>query len=82
MMINAKTKNEKIKLIYNFIKLYINKNKISPSFYEISKGCKIKSTETIRRYLLILEELGYIKLKKVQTTNLVTRGIEIVNREV
>ena len=61
-----------------FVRDNISKNSIAPSFTEIRDGCGIKSTETVRRYLLKLEDEGYIKIKKIETVNMVARGIVVL----
>ena len=78
MRIENEKKQKNMMNVYSFVKDYIERNNISPSFTEIRDGCKIKSTETVRRYLMMLENEGYINIKKIQTINMVARGITVI----
>lgn len=52
---------EKIQLIYNFTKDYIEKNGFPPSIREICDKCKIKSTATAFSYIEKLKNQGLIE---------------------
>ena len=60
--------------LYNFIKNYIEENKISPSYDEMKKFLNLKSKSDIFRYLNSIEKLGYIR-----KINKKSRIVEIVN---
>jgi repressor LexA len=57
------------KKTYDFIKEYINREKISPTLKEISAGINIKSRGTICRYVYALIELGLIGKNKEKNTS-------------
>ncbi len=54
--------NSTEKKLLKYITEYISKRGISPSLREISKYAKIKSPTTVRKYLDILNEKGYINI--------------------
>lgn len=60
--------------LYNFIKNYIEENKISPSYDEMKKFLNLKSKSGIFHYLNSIEKLGYIR-----KINKKSRIVEIVN---
>lgn len=63
--------------LYNFIKNYIEENKISPSYDEMKNFLNLKSKSDIFRYLNSIEKLGYIR-----KINKKSRIVEIVkNRD-
>ena len=63
--------------LYNFIKNYIEENKISPSYDEMKKFLNLKSKSGIFHYLNSIEKLGYIR-----KINKKSRIVEIVkNRD-
>ena len=66
------TKNAK-KLL-EFLRKYIEKNKISPNYEEMKDHMGLKSKSSIFQYLEYLEELGHIKKDKLKS-----RSIELNN---
>jgi repressor LexA len=65
------TKN--MERVFNYIKEYIEINAVSPSYDEIVKAMNMKSKSNIARYILILEERGWIskEMYKARTLKLV-----------
>tara|TARA_R100001594_G_scaffold122221_3_gene158320 strand:+ start:211 stop:402 length:192 start_codon:yes stop_codon:yes gene_type:complete len=59
--------------VYNFIKEYIETNNESPSYDEIVKAMNMKSKSNVARYILNLEERGWIlkEMYKARTLKLV-----------
>ncbi|MZK53867.1 LexA family protein [Clostridium beijerinckii] len=51
---------EKQREIFNIIKNYIDKERISPTIREICEIAGLKSSSTVHSYLSRLEEKGYI----------------------
>ena len=62
------TKNAK-KLL-DFLKSYIGKNDISPSYEEMKIHMNLKSKSSIFQYLDYLEDLGYIKKNKLKSRSI------------
>lgn len=62
------TKNAK-KLL-EFLRKYIEKNKISPNYEEMKKHMGLKSKSSIFQYLEYLEELGHIKKDKLKSRSI------------
>ncbi|MCB6288568.1 LexA repressor [[Clostridium] scindens] len=62
--------------IYDFLVSFITKNGYSPTIREISDGTGLKSTATIYRHLMVLEQMGMIHLKDNKT-----RAISLVGYE-
>ena len=62
------TKNAK-KLL-EFLRKYIEKNKISPNFEEMKEHMGLKSKSSIFQYLEYLEELGHIKKDKLKSRSI------------
>ena len=60
------TKNAK-KLL-DFLRKYIEKNKISPNYEEMKEHMGLKSKSSIFQYLEYLEEQGHIKKDKLKHT--------------
>ena len=52
---------EKQKVVYNYIKEYIDRHSISPYIREIQEGCEIHCYKSAVDKLLALEKKGYIK---------------------
>lgn len=51
----------KQKLVYNFLKKYINKNNRAPYIREIQTSCSINSYKSVIDKLIALERKGYIQ---------------------
>ena len=62
------TKNAK-KLL-EFLRQYIEKNKISPNYEEMKEHMGLKSKSSIFQYLEYLEELGHIKKDKLKSRSI------------
>ena len=62
------TKNAK-KLL-EFLRKYIEKNKISPNYEEMKDHMGLKSKSSIFQYLEYLEELGHIKKDKLKSRSI------------
>ena len=62
------TKNAK-KLL-EFLRKYIQKNKISPNYEEMKEHLGLKSKSSIFQYLEYLEELGHIKKDKLKSRSI------------
>lgn len=62
------TKNAK-KLL-EFLRKYIEKNKISPNYEEMKEHMGLKSKSSIFQYLDYLEELGHIKKDKLKSRSI------------
>jgi len=62
------TKNAK-KLL-EFLRKYIEKNKISPNYEEMKEYMGLKSKSSIFQYLEYLEELGHIKKDKLKSRSI------------
>ena len=71
-----KKSEQKILQIYEFLNDYINNHGFPPSYREIGIGVGLKSINSVKEYLDILETQG--KIKKQSTKN---RCIEIVKKE-
>tara|TARA_R100001530_G_C4198665_1_gene124139 strand:+ start:304 stop:549 length:246 start_codon:yes stop_codon:yes gene_type:complete len=65
------TKN--MERVFNYIKEYIEINAVSPSYDEIVKAMNMKSKSNVARYILNLEERGWIskEMYKARTLKLV-----------
>ncbi len=65
------TKN--MEKVYRYIKEYIETNNISPSYDEILSALNMKSKSNVARYILNLEERGWIlkEMYKARTLKLV-----------
>lgn len=48
--------------IYDFLVSFITKNGFSPTIREICDGTGLKSTATIYRHLMVLEQMGRIRV--------------------
>jgi repressor LexA len=66
------------KKTYDFIKSYINREKISPTLKEISLGINIQSRGTVSRYVQALIDLGYIAKHKAKNTS---RNLELTTKD-
>ena len=66
------TKNAK-KLL-EFLKSYIKRNNVSPSFEEMKRYMQLKSKSSIFQYLDYLENLGHIKREKLKS-----RSVKLVS---
>ena len=62
------TKNAK-KLL-NFLKSYMNKNRIPPTYEEMKNFMKLKSKSSIFQYLEYLEDLGHIRRDKLKSRSI------------
>lgn len=67
------TKNAK-KLL-EFLRKYIEKNKISPNYEEMKEYMGLKSKSSIFQYLEYLEELGHIKKDKLKSRSIELNSI-------
>ncbi len=61
---------KKAKKLLDFLKSYIEKNNISPSFEEMKNHMKLKSKSSIFQYLDYLENLGHIKRNKLKSRSI------------
>ena len=52
---------QKQRIVYDYIKTYIDKNSISPYIREVQEGCNIQCYKSAVDKLLALEKKGYIK---------------------
>ena len=66
----------KIEQIYEFLNQYIENNGFPPSYREISAGVGLKSINSVKEYLDILEQRG--KIRKQSAKN---RCIELIGKE-
>lgn len=71
-----KKSEQKIEQIFEFLNQYIDKNGFPPSYREIASGVSLKSINSVKEYLDILEKQG--KIKKQATKN---RCIEIIKKD-
>lgn len=71
-----KKTQQKVERVYEFLVDYMNNHGYPPSYREIAIGADIKSTNSIKKYLDILENQGIIN--KSGTKN---RSIELVQRQ-
>ena len=62
------TKNAK--KLFEFLRKYIEKNKISPNYEEMKEHMGLKSKSSIFQYLEYLEELGHIKKDKLKSRSI------------
>ena len=69
-----KKSEEKLKKIYNYLSSYIKNNGYPPSYREISDATDVKSTNSVKKYIDMLEDKGMIK--KEATKN---RSIQIIS---
>lgn len=60
--------------LYDFITHFINQHGFAPTHRELSDGLGLKSTNSIRRQLNVLERKGYIEIK-----NDISRGINLLS---
>ena len=67
------TKNAK-KLL-EFLRKYIEKNKISPNYEEMKEHMGLKSKSSIFQYLEYLEELGHIKKDKLKSRSIELKSV-------
>ena len=67
------TKNAK-KLL-EFLRKYIEKNKLSPNYEEMKEHMGLKSKSSIFQYLEYLEELGHIKKDKLKSRSIELNSI-------
>ena len=67
---------KKQKELYDYLKIYISSNQISPSFEEMKSAVNLKSKSGIHRLITSLEERGFIKRLKHKA-----RAMEIINKE-
>jgi|MDTE01.1.fsa_nt_gb SOS-response transcriptional repressor LexA len=65
------TKN--MEKVYRYIKEYIEKNNMSPSYDDILEAMNMKSKSNVARYILSLQERGWIskEMYKARTLRLV-----------
>ena len=70
------TLTKKQKGVYDFIKNYINKKGVSPTFGEIGKHFKFSTLSTVSQYIETLEEKGFLTKSDYSA-----RGIELSNNE-
>ena len=49
-----KKSEEKLKKIYNYLSSYIKNNGYPPSYREISDATDVKSTNSVKKYILII----------------------------
>jgi len=68
---------KKQKELFDYLKSYISKNEISPSFEEMKLAVKLKSKSGIHRLITSLEQRGFIKRLKHKA-----RAMEIVNKSI
>ena len=66
---------KKQKELYDYLKIYIADNQISPSFEEMKSAVNLKSKSGIHRLITSLEERGFIKRLKHKA-----RAMEIINK--
>jgi len=62
--------------ILKYLKDYLDENPYPPSYREIAKGVGIKSTNSVKKYLDVLEEKNLIKRNDYQN-----RSIQIVKKD-
>ena len=67
---------KKQKELFDYLKDYINKNEISPSFEEMKKAVNLKSKSGIHRLITSLEHRGFIKRLKHRA-----RAMQIIEKE-
>lgn len=67
-------------LILDFIKAYIKKHGIAPSYEVITKAFGLKSRSNVYRLVKVLEEGGYVKTKprKFYSIKVVDRTVDDV----
>ena len=70
-----KKSEQKLIDILSFLEKYISSNGFSPSYREISEGVNLKSTNSVKEYLDILEQRNLIKRQPTKN-----RTIEITGR--
>lgn len=68
--------NKRQTQVLDYIKQFLTDNSYPPSIRDIQEGVGIKSTSTVSKDLIKLEEEGYIK-----RSNLKSRGIEIIGND-
>ena len=61
---------KKAKKLLEFLRKYIEKNKISPNYEEMKDHMGLKSKSSIFQYLEYLEELGHIKKDKLKSRSI------------
>ena len=66
---------KKQKELFDFLKEYIKKNQISPSFEEMKEAVNLKSKSGIHRLITSLEQRGFIKRLKHRA-----RAMEIIDK--
>ena len=67
---------KKQKELFDFLKVYISSNQISPSFEEMKEAVNLKSKSGIHRLITSLEQRGFIKRLKHKA-----RAMEIIDKE-
>ncbi len=71
-----KKSEKKLMEILEYLDVYVNKNGYAPSYREIATGVNLKSTNSIKEYLDILEQRNFIKRQPTKN-----RTIEIVSKQ-
>ena len=70
--------NERQYEIYKFIVSYAEKNLYAPTFKEIQQAVGLKSRSSVSYNLLVIEQLGYIKVKMNAARAITLQGYKIV----
>lgn len=70
--------NETRQRILSSIIKFITENGYSPSIREIAEMSGIKSTSTIHHHLIILDDMGLIKVNEFQTRSIKVIGYKFV----
>ena len=65
--------------VYLYLKEYIKENKYTPTYREIVDNTNYKSIGSIKEALEKLEELGFIKAKRSENGNLITKSIKVID---
>lgn len=72
---------ENRKKIYDYIVKYMTNNGYSPSVRDICQGTNLKSTSTVYRHLLKLEQMGKIHMQEKKTRTICLIGYKLIKNE-
>lgn len=67
--------------LYIFVKDYIKKNKVSPSYREIVDGTNYTNISSVKYSVEKLEELKFVKIKRSDKNFQLKRAIKIIDND-
>lgn len=73
--------SKSIDKVYQFVKMYIHENALSPSVRDICRGVGLKSTSSVHTYLKKLDEMGLINYRPGMRRAIILRQEESADGE-